>query len=375
MDSTAVGDVSVKRSRSEQLQWVSLSVRYYSVSLLTRGARKMLKCAFSVLLLVVLFAGASASGADLTATWTGNKETDYSMFAETSSGWPEESLSTADLPNTLGRQGGSPIVYGHQIICRGVYHAVSRIENDGSGGCREAGGQTVCDNVDVLSFWTDLSGNIGGMDPLFEAAACRVTDERRGPEDLLKNEKLICDDFVLPDHCQLKDVIGFRPLGEYQGVPDYELQMIYLPEPPGHRTVGEGDFALTVDLAMTDADSQGGYFYMGPVVHFLATGDVIMPLWVNWGGLPEKYILCWGLGAPTVYSKDSLGWNPLLHESGAGALSLRLNMVGTVVAASYPTRHPTAVGRSCRITTWRTGRISAWTRDIVLVSPTWGAPS
>ena len=295
----------------------------------------------ALFLAVALIAVPSVYGADLTAVWTGDKETDYSLFAaETAAGRPKESVTNTDaLPNSLGRRGGTSIVYGNQIICDDVYHAVSRMKADGSAGCVTADGQTVCDNVDVLSYLA-LDGAVTSVDPIFEDADCAVADERRGPEDDLPNERLICDNFVLPAECELKDVIGFKPLGEYQGVADTSgtagtEQRIWLPEPPGNQAIMKGDFSLTIDMAMTDMHTQGGWYYSGPLVFFLATDNTIHMHWNNWGNTPEKYIWRSVVGTGIMYNSETLGWDPLLAGPQAGNLSMRLQMVDGIVTGSF----------------------------------------
>lgn len=285
---------------------------------------------------VALIVVPSAYGGTLSATWTGNKATDYSVFPAETVGRPLDSVTNTaeDLPNTDGRIGGTEVVYGNQIICGGVYHGVS------TGGCETESDQTVCDGVDVLSY-SDVDGAVTSVDPIFEDADCALTDERRGPEDELPNERLICNNFVLPAQCELKDVIGFKPLGKYQGVADVAgdaegtEQRIFLPEPPGHETIMRGDFSITIDMAMTDMHTQGGWYYSGPLVFFLATDNTIHMHWNNWGNTPDKYIWRSVIGTGTIYNDETLGWDPLLAEPEAGALSMRLEMVDGVVTGSF----------------------------------------
>ena len=286
----------------------------------------------AMLLVAALIAAPVSYGAVEEFTWTGNPQTDPSVFPEFTTGHPVEDINTLPLPNAQGnRVGGTPILYGNQVICNGVFHGVSI----GADNCREEGGQTICDNVDIISYTID-GGAIVDVDDYFADATCKITDIRRGPDDALPNEKVNCDGFVLPQECGLKDVMGFQPLGIYQGVVDYTTQQrIWLPEPPGWETVEKGDFVFTVDMAMTDMDNFAGNYYLGPLVHFNQTKQFVGIQWMNWGGTPSKYIRSVTPSTGIDFTSDSLGWDSLLHEAEAGALSLKVQKAGSLITTSF----------------------------------------
>jgi len=306
----------------------------------------------AVLLGISLFVIPSAYGYDLEAVWTGNKATDYSVWPKESFGRPKDDIFTpnTDLPNDEGRQGGSPIIYGQQIICDGTYNGVSRIDmtvfvKDGegdavetvsAGDCQESGGQTICNNVSVYDYSVDIDDNILSIDPVFENGVCAVRDERRAPNDEIENKQLICDNIVLPEECELKDVIGFMPLTQWEGVGEGTWQDIWFPEPPGRATYNRGDFVLEVDLAMEDMEEVGGYYYQGIGFRPISNDRDWSILYVNWGGAPDQYFHNRRAAYGTDLTSDALvGWDPLMNAPGHGNLTLRMEMVNEFLTASY----------------------------------------
>lgn len=301
---------------------------------------------------VALIVVPSVYGFEFEAVWTGNKATDYSVWPKQTIGWPKPDENTPDpnLPNDNGRIGGSPIIYGEQLICDNEYSAVSRIDTEFfvktneddpaesilfAGGCRESGGQTICDNVDVYDYTADIDDKIVRIDPVFEDADCAMRDERRGPDDTVELKRLICDNVVLPPTCELKDVIGFMPLTQWEGVGEGTLQGAFLPTPPAWPTISHGDFILEMDMAMEDLEEIGGYFYNGPTLQFLVNNQQSDILYVNWGGAGSQYFHYRVLGAGTDYNSDNPEWDPLMEAPGHSNLTLQIKMTGGIVTASY----------------------------------------
>lgn len=278
---------------------------------------------------VTLLAAPLSYGETRTFTWTGNKLTDPSVFPEFSVGWPLDTTNTNPLPNTDGRIGGTPIHYGNQVLCgqEEVYHGVS------TGGCNEVGGKMVCDKVNVASY-TAVGGKVTVIDPFFEDATCALADPI--PTDDIPDLNLFCDNFIVPDECVLKDVIGFQPLGRFQGMVDIdEEQSIWLPEPPGIETVSRGDFILTAKMAMTDMKNRGGWFWNGVVMQAKGTNYRWELSWRNYGGTPETYLNFERVGVHLAFNKDSLGWDPLLHAPNGGNVEMRLARIGQFITASF----------------------------------------
>lgn len=122
------------------------------------------------------------------------------------------------------------------------------------------------------------------------------------------------------------DAIGFGVL------PDFAWQEIEL---PSGGIINNGAFTYTIDLAMADLDSVGGYYGQGIIATFLDSNEVVDVGWVNYSPGASKFFYMGIFGNEYGVYPGSSAWSPLLHEEGAGNLSIRINRTGNLVTVSY----------------------------------------